>query len=110
MEYESIRTLLKEIGSPKHTQELSGEVESFLSSDAWNLVRAVGDHLVAQNLRGGKDGLEGYGRVQGINAFLDFFSWVKDYARALKEAPKAETPLQHTQPTSVEKAGGYGVV
>lgn len=106
MEYDHIRKLLNSIGDEKASKELSAITTEFKNSSHWTLVKAVLDHMISQNLRAGKNGLEEYGRVQGINSVLDFFDWIVSFAQTLDNQVKQESePVDTRTPTQ----GGYGL-
>lgn len=103
-QYDHIRKLLASLGDEQASKELSGLATELELSSHWDLMRAVLDHMIAQNLRAGRNGLEEYGRVQGLQSVIDFFAWIKEYSVKQSEQEKEPEPAVR-QPVQ----GGYGL-
>jgi len=111
------KQLLENVQDPKCLAELAGVVESARSSRLYELLLAVKDHMIAQQLRAGGNDLIAYGRIQGTNGVIDFLDWmvIQDQRNAEAEKQrlkdeKAGNLGPQQPPQSKQAPAGYGAI
>lgn len=100
---------LETIEDEKSLMTVYSIIKSSEDSDLAKLIRALSYHLVRYNLRLNESGEISLGRIQGLQAYVDFLEAV-----IVKAEDKPEEPTKKEEEPSGEKPdkyeGGYGAV